>query len=302
MFISPGSRARPRASVLAETVESLIPCGRLTLTSNTPITSTDVTGATILYYTPYNGATVALFNGVNWLLVPFVQISASLSGLSASTVYDVFGVMNSSGSIKLEFVAWTNDTTRAVAISIQNGIDVKSTDPRRRLLGTIRTTTSAGTTEDSIARRFISNRYNDVPRTMSVTDPTATWVYSTATWRQANANTANQLDFVCCVARPTWAIVNGCLVSTSSAGAGAAVGVGLDTIPAVSNATLYQQASIPPTITGNSYNPTALYIGTPGAGRHFIAWIEYGNSSGTQTWIGTSPPTVLSGIAGAVNN
>lgn len=299
MFMSPGSRARPRAFVQAETVESLIPCGRLSLTSGVPITSTDVTGATVLYYVPYNGNTIALFNGAYWVMVPFSQVSISLTGLTANTNWDVFVVMKSVSSIGLELVQWTNDTTRATAITTQNGVDVKSGDPRRRLIGTIRITSVAGNAEDSIAHRFVSNRYNDVLRPMQVNDATATWNYTSATWRQANGNTANQLDCVMCVSRPVQVIAAGCVI-VSSGSIGAASGIGLDSVPAASNAVICQQASVN---TAGSFNTLAYYAGSPGAGRHYFTWLESASSgAGTATWLGTVLPTVQSGIVGSVSN
>ena len=45
----------------------------------------------------------------------------------------------------------------------------------------------------------------------------------------------------------------------------------------------------------------ASYKGTF-LGRHFLAWLEYGAGSGTQTWFGVNSPTtfIQSGIIGTV--
>ena len=43
------------------------PNGRLTLTSGTPVTTNDVTAATTIYYTPYKGNAIQLYNGTNWI-------------------------------------------------------------------------------------------------------------------------------------------------------------------------------------------------------------------------------------------
>lgn len=340
--------------------QSVEPCGRLTLTTATPETTADVTAATILYYTPYKGDIISLYDGSNWVPASFVEVSIPLTttqsgtthtnttidgltdtsqlcagmqvtgtnvaantvinSISSSTaivvnnattgsatntmtfklppskVHDVWGYL-SAGTVKLEFLAWTSDTARATALTTQNGVDVKTGDATRRLLGTIRTTTTAGQTEDSIARRFVSNRYKDVARAMQVNDATATWVYSTATWRQANANTGNQLDYVCCVARPIQAVVVGQV--TSGTTVNSAVGIGVDAIPAASAAVISLSPSVPS--SGLSVNMWAYYAGTPGVGRHFITWIEIGSGGGTQTWLGTVAPWVLCGIVGTVS-
>jgi hypothetical protein len=281
---------------------SVTPGGRLTLASGVPETTTDMsgTGATTLYYAPganSTGDVISLYDGANWVSVQFAETAFSLSGLALSTCYDVWGRIDA-GALALDTTAWTSDTARATAIAQQNGIDVKSGDPTRRLLGTIRTTTIQGQTEDSRAKRYVSNRYNEVSRPMQVNDPASTWTYSAPRWRQANGNTANQLDYVCCVARPVQAMATGC--TTSTVDASVATGIGIDAVPAASNAVISQQASVPP--TGHSTNSLAYFAGTPGVGRHFLTWLEYGFSSGTQTWLGTVLPWVQSGIIGTVNN
>lgn len=271
--------------------------GRLTLTTGVPVTTADVAAATTIYWCPQNGNAISAYNGSSWTTIQSPQVSLSLSGLTAATNYDIFGTI-SGGVLSLNAVAWTNDTTRATAITQQDGVDVKSGALTNLLLGTIRIV-ATGQTEDSQAKRYVSNRYNNEPRSMLIADPTATWVYSTATWRQANANAANQLDFVCCVARPVEAVVVGQVVSSVAAGS-AAVGVGVDSVPASSNAIMSQQAGF--AAASVSASCMAFYAGTPGVGRHYLTWIEYGFGSNTQTWIGTSLPKALSGINGWVSN
>lgn len=93
--------------------------GRLTLVSGDPL-ATNVTGASMLYFTPYRGNQIALYDGgSDWALYTFSEMSESLSGLSASTVHDVFAY-TSSGTVALEFLAWTNDTTRATGLAWQD--------------------------------------------------------------------------------------------------------------------------------------------------------------------------------------
>lgn len=50
-------------------IEGLFPSicqGRLTLTSGTPVTTSDVTAATTIYFTPYKGNRIALCGGTNF--------------------------------------------------------------------------------------------------------------------------------------------------------------------------------------------------------------------------------------------
>jgi hypothetical protein len=270
--------------------------GRLTLTSGVPVTTTDVTAAATVYWCPFNGNAISGYNGSSWATIQSPQVSLALTGLTANTNYDIFGVV-SGGTLTLNAVAWTNDTTRATAITQQDGVDVKTGALTNLLLGTIRITGTTGQTEDSITKRFVSNRYNTVPGPMKVSDPAVTWVYSTAAWRQANANTANQLDFVCTTARHCWALVSAIAVSTTQVNV--AVGVGVDAVPAATNAIMWTAGNL--IAASGSLPTTAYYAGAPGAGRHFLTWIEYGGGGGTQTWIGTNSPINQSGIVGAID-
>lgn len=93
-----------------------------------------------MYYTPYQGDRIALFNGTNWSVNRFTQLSFTLSGLTSGKNYDVF-VYNNAGTITLELsAAWSTDTSRTDALTTQNGVYVKSSATTRRYLGTFRTT------------------------------------------------------------------------------------------------------------------------------------------------------------------
>ena len=66
-------------------------------------------------------------------------------------------------------LVWTNDTTRATAIDLQDGIPVKHGDSTRRYLGTYYTT-ATGQTEDSVAKRMVWNQNNRTRRQMRRAD------------------------------------------------------------------------------------------------------------------------------------
>lgn len=273
--------------------------GRLTLTSGTAVTTTDVTGATTIYFTPYKGAQIGLYNGSSWDVISFSETSIALGTLTSGANYDVFAY-NNSGTLALEFsAAWTSDTARNDALALQDGIRVKSSAHTRRLLGTFRTTATT-TTEDSLAKRFLWNAHNQERRSMFVTDTTDSWTYTTATFRQARASAANQLDYVTGDASTSVeAIVR--VVSDGSAGIKKIVGVGVNST-SVNSAQLFGENSSGTQAV--SYN--CLYRGNPGLGRNFLAWLEYSQASGTSTWYGdagTSGPVLIqSGISGSLFN
>lgn len=87
--------------------------GRATLTSGTPITTTDVTGATDIYWTPYKGNYIGLYSGSAWVLRSFSELTLSLSGLAPHSIHDVFGYDNA-GALALERTAWTAGDTGAI--------------------------------------------------------------------------------------------------------------------------------------------------------------------------------------------
>jgi hypothetical protein len=277
---------------------SVIPNGRLTLTTGTPVTTSDVTGATSVFYTPYNGNVISLFDGNIWIPIVFPETTLSLSGLTANTNYDVWGRILS-GALALDTTAWTNDTTRATAIAPQDGIDIKSGDATRRLLGTIRITGTTGQTADTVAFRFVSNRYNTEPRHMKVVEATASWAYSSGTYRQANGNTANQLDFVLCSARLVSAEILLAISNTTTFGTGAG-GIGVDSTTTDSSTTRGQ--AVNPT-TGGVFNTKANYSGYVAAGRHTLVWLESSApSAGTMTFYGAPSAALQCGITGFVVN
>ena len=168
--------------------------GRATLTSGTPVTVTDVTAATTIYFTPFLHEEISLYTGSTWERLTFAETSLSLSGLAADTNYDVFGY-NNSGTLALTAVAWTNGTTRATALTTQNGVRVQSGNTTRKYLFSFRTTSTIGQTEDSLLRRFVWNNYNRVRRTLLVTDSTDSWTYATASYRSLNNSTNNPVSY-----------------------------------------------------------------------------------------------------------
>ena len=135
--------------------------GRLTLESGVAVSTSNQTAKTTLYFTPYNGNQIALYNGSAWIMRSFTETSLSLSGYTADTNYDIWAYDNA-GTLALASTAWTNATTRATALALQNGVYVKSGDATRRYLGTIRTTATAGQSEDSASKRFVWNYYNRI--------------------------------------------------------------------------------------------------------------------------------------------
>jgi len=106
-------------------------CGQ----SGTPIPVTYYTSNDI-YLTPFNGNRIALYNGATWDTLTSSEVSLSLitSPRVPDLPFDIFAY-NNSGTVTLEFLDWTNSTTRATALVRQDGVWCKTGALTRRWVG-----------------------------------------------------------------------------------------------------------------------------------------------------------------------
>jgi hypothetical protein len=161
------------------------------LPSGTP--RADMIAKTTIYFTPYQGNSISIYDGSHWMLHTFSELSLPLGTLVADTNYDVF-IYSNAGSATLEMgAAWTTATARAGTLVLQDGIWVKGGATTRRYLGTFRTT-STTTTEDSMVKRFIWNASNRVRREMLFIDAVQ-HVYDGGN-RQWHGSATSQVAFV----------------------------------------------------------------------------------------------------------
>jgi hypothetical protein len=219
-------------------------------------------------------------------VLAFSELSVSLAGLTADTNYDLW-VYNNGGTAAMDTpTAWTNATTRATAITLQNGVYVKSGATTRRYVGTIRITGTIGQTEDSLTKRFVWNAQNRVPRAMRRAESTDSWTWSTSSWQQANAGagTVNQLAYVRGIdLDPVSVVVHGNALNSGSTPRQVRVTIGLDgTSGATTGATIGHLSCT----DSSPVTPSAFWIGVPGLGYHYNTWLEYGGGTDTQTWRG----------------
>ncbi len=242
-----------------------------------------------LWYVPFTHNMVPLYTGSNWQ--PF-EMSASISktntGLSANTNYDVF-VYDNAGTLTLDLVAWSGNTSRATALSQQDGVWVKNAAPTRLWVGTVRTDASTYF-QDQLGDstnggwRYVWNAYNRRKRVLRKYETSDSWTYTTATWRQTRGSSTNQVSFVVGLdtgydAEPVSARVwmrfsNGSTVNN-------AVGVGLDSTSS-NSATVFGMANV----AGGNAGAYAEYVGAVSAGYHYLAQLEYSQAAGTTTWYG----------------
>ena len=261
----------------------IITGGRLTLTTGTPVTQSDVASGSTIYYAPYVDNRISLHDGFGWWTYTFTEPSLALSGLTSGRPYDVFAYSNA-GVVTLEFLSWTNDTTRATALTRQDGVLVKSGDTTRRYLGTFYTTGTT-TTADTLSTRYLYNEYNQVIKSLYAGITTANYNYNTATWRTADSNTTNG------VGRFSW--VQGQVKNRVTVIAGRA---------ALNTTNTYHQHGI--ALNGTTSSELTGTLGGSGlaaictstcqtavagiVGLNYIQAMEYGGSSGTTTWYSQS--------------
>lgn len=206
--------------------------GRLTTQSGVPVSTADRTGQSTIFFTPYMGNRISLYNGLTWQLYTLSQVSLALSGLTTDKNYDVF-LKDVAGTLTLSLSSpWTNDTTRADALAAQDNINVLGSDHTKRYIGTIRTT-GATTTEDSATNRFIWNAYNLVPRPLLVIETASTWASTGTTWAPLNAAVTNRVSMVVGLAGMSFLDVFVTCTIQQTAGIGqafATVGIGRDSV------------------------------------------------------------------------
>jgi hypothetical protein len=196
------------------------PQGRLTLTSGTPVLANSVTAGTAVYYTPYVGNLVPIYNGAATLATAFTELTLSLvAAHTANSIYDVFVFSNNGVLTVVTGPAWTTGTAgsgargsgggttqlarvngfwvNAVELSGRNGATTYTIDANKATyVGTILMDGTNGQCSCLVAagqsRRWgVWNAYNRVSNILRVVDSTASWTYATATIRQSRADTGN---------------------------------------------------------------------------------------------------------------
>lgn len=280
------------------------PQGRLTLTSAMPYLASSVSAATTLYYTPAAGAVLPLWDGSNWTQLLFTELSIALGSNWASTTnYDVYAGLDS-GTLRLcTGAAWTNSTTRAELHSRINGILLNTSSmtcrynntstfscasARCTYLGTVRTTAAGQVdfiygAQGSAANLNVWNYYNRVSVQTTVSDSAGSWTYTTASARQANNSTVNQVNFVSGYAENTLVAQYRVTANTAaSSGAFYEIGFGLDSTTSRQRSTGCQT----PAAVALQCSSVAHGAIAPQIGSHYIAAIEYGNGSTATTFLG----------------
>lgn len=202
------------------------PQGRLTLATETPVMTSNQTAATTIYYTPYIGNQLPIYDGSAFVPTVFGELtnltaqsssgSAGPAAVTTNSNYDLF-VWNNAGVPTLtRGPAWTSDTARGTGagttqISRASGIwtnTVAITNGPAAGMGTyvgtvrsdgssqinwIRGGTAAGGTAAVLG---VWNAYNRRLASGAVSDSADTWSYAGGVWRAANSAVGMRMSFV----------------------------------------------------------------------------------------------------------
>lgn len=182
--------------------------GRLAFASGTPVPTTNTDASTIVY-TPYVGNRIALYSGGAWSVLTFSSASLDISALSQTPGYDVWAY-NNSGTVTLDYTAWSSSTARSTQLAYQDGVLVKNGDATRRYIGSFYKSTATNT-PSTVQQRYLWNYYNRVAFDMFSQEGGASHTYSTATWRQWNNSSSYRLEYFVGVLEdaPTFSIFGG---------------------------------------------------------------------------------------------
>jgi hypothetical protein len=279
-----------------------LPQGRLTLQTAVPVMTTTQSAKTTIYYTPYVGNQVPIYDGTSFRNVAFSELSVATSDatkspavIGASKVNDWF-VWDDAGTTRIGHGPdWTDDTTRSAgtALTRVNGIYLNNAltngpaASRGTYVGTTRSNASSqldwiyGAVAASGTAGFFGvwNAYNRVKFSTFVGDSTDSWSYAVAnTWRSANASATMRVTVVRGLDEDS---VSADYRAEGVAGAATicSAGVGLDSTTAFSGNTGFSAQA-------NAVPFNSQYAGNPGLGVHFFQAIEYNSTTTASTWYG----------------
>lgn len=309
----------------AATSNAVTAQGRLTLVSATPVMTSSQSAKTTIYYTQYNGNQIQIYNGTSMVSTSFVELSnvttnssvgnAGPAAVAANSNYDLFAWSNSGTATLTRGPAWTSDTARGAGAGTTelqrvNGMwtnkNAITNGPAANLgtyVGTVRSNGSSqidytfgGNATGGTPGFFgVWNAYNRVPASATVGETTASWVYSTSTWRASNNSSGNRSYFVIGLNEDA---VEARLYSHASLGSGPvvpAIGIGLNTTTAISG------PAIGPGNTATLSTTSTGYSGFVGIGFHYLSANEYG-SGGSSTFYGAPGGPAQNGLIVTVRN
>jgi hypothetical protein len=291
---------------------TVTPEGYLTLTSGTPIITGDVAAATAVYYTPFRGNLLPLYDGTRFRVYEFSELTLTLASQHVlNSHYDVFAWLESGVVTIGTGPAWSTITAGAGARGSGAGT-TQLTRTNGLFLNTVAMTTRNSSTTYSVgalrgtylgslyidgtagqitchrtygqSRKWgVWNAYNRQDIALLAGDSTSSWAYTTATLRAANNATANSLTVFCGLAEELIHVECFSDANNGTANVGIQNGIGWNSTSAASG----KQGAI--ASTGGASVPTGIisrFVQVPSLGINVVTALEYSIASGTTNWFG----------------
>ena len=272
------------------------PTGRLTSVSGTPVLAGTPSASSNMYYTPYNGAVIWLYNGTIWQPKMFSELTnvasdttKNPSAVTASNNYDFF-VWDDSGTLRLSRgPVWTNLTTRSsgTALVRVNGIWMNNAAitngpaaQRGVYVGSARSNGAAqwvfqyATPIDVGAFLWIWNTFNRV-RVSTQMSVSTTWAYGPAPlgWRIAIGTSAYLNYFMTGLAEDSVDSFYFARIYSNPGNEAMAIGLGFDSATSPSAAGYAWMST-----AGEQVTAQTQFNFPPQLGVHYIAALELSES------------------------
>lgn len=290
------------------------PKGRLTLASGSPVTAANFTAATHVYYAPFEGSAIPIWDGAVFNMELFTQLDLVLDGDTGHTAYHQSGknfdlfVFDVSGTLWLGTgPAWTSDTVRSAVIELKEGLWVNSASMQARfangptnyatiaankatMVGTMRasangqiefTPNPSAAAGGSNNKLFLANIYNRQPVLATCRDSTTVWSTTNQTVHQTNDSGNNRISFIIPLSTDSIQVEHFntvIMLANPTLQRGVYLGVGLDTTTSISGDRALA-ANNTTELTATALR--AEFAGTPGAGFHYVQAMEAAFDSGT---------------------
>lgn len=282
--------------------------------------TTDVTAATTLYYSPFVGNQIPIWNGSSFSILAFAELSIGMTSSAqvASTIYDVCVFNNAGNPTGVITPAWGTSTAgsgsrgsgagtpqltkqsgiwvNTVQISANNGTNTYTVPALQcTYVGSIYIDATPGQVSAyrtyGQSRKFgVWNAYNRMPITLQAGDATPSWAYNTATIRSSNASAANSLTTFTGLQEETIEVNFNQFISLAAANANAFIGIGVNSTTVFTgfNGTI-QMSGAALTLFQMLVAHTTV---EPGIGINTINALEKGSAT-TTTYNGTNANMLL---------
>lgn len=290
----------------------------------------DVTGTITVFYSPYVGNTIPIWNGSTFRSVTFSELTATLTsaGSASNAIQDSCVFSNNGTPTLVTGPAWTNaaagsgnrgtgagtaQITRLQGIWVNantiigyNGLSSYSIPANQcTYVGSLSIDATAGQVTAhrtyGQSRKFgIWNAYNRVPIYMKAGDPTSSWSVGTVGFRAANSNTANSLTIFTGLPEEIFDLSyadycgsNGAVITTGLVST-AVVGVGVNgsVTGKTGTTSLNNQSAGGP--FGNLQSTKAEYLMPPTIGINLIGAYEANTGTTSNAYNGTETNMLLS--------